>query len=109
MSITAQDIKRLSSYLSLIHHTSGRLRVKISPKIMEMKEVAKDLNLNAKSAQKIVSTIKGVKEFKLNPIMGTITILYDNDIFKNKFFEDIIEGENCEQNAIFINNIIKGV
>lgn len=109
MNITAKDIKQLSFYLSLIHHTSGRLRVKVNPKIINMKGLAKDLNLDAKSAQKIASKINGLKEFKLNLIMGTITILYDSDIFENKFFEDIIKGENCEQNAIFINNIIKGV
>ncbi|MDR1285804.1 MAG: hypothetical protein LBJ88_06360 [Campylobacteraceae bacterium] len=107
MDITKEQVLQISKYLSILHHTKGRIRVSISPKIKEMRKEFDKLNISIDKAKKTVRQIKGIKEFKLIALMGTITILYDNDIFPSYMLEDFVEGRNSEQVTNFINKIIK--
>ncbi|MDR1460063.1 MAG: hypothetical protein LBI78_00255 [Campylobacteraceae bacterium] len=107
MNITKEQVLQVSKYLSILHHTKERIRISISPKIKEMQKEFEKLNISINKAKEIAGKIEGIKEFKLIALMGTITILYDENIFPFYMLEDFAEGENSEQVTAFINKVIK--
>ncbi len=102
LEIKAEDIVRVSSYMSIIHHTKGRLRVRVSPKI-----VNESKNISLKGMESLPSKIKGIEKFKINKLMGSITISYDNDIFPYELWEDLITGNNVEEITQKVNRLYK--
>ena len=104
MEITSEDIVRITSYMSIIHHTKGRLRVRVSPKI---KDEAHDISLE--DIETLPQKINGVVKIKINKLMGSITILYDNEIFAFELWEDLIAGNNKQEITKKINTLYKEV
>lgn len=98
--ITTEDILKISSYFSKIHHTPGRLRVKIDKAILdEVKNVSLD------DITSLPSQVDGLKEIKVNKIMATATILYDALIFKPTLWDDLIAGENLDESVKVLNEL----
>ena len=104
MNIKSEDIVRIASYMSIIHHTKGRLRVRVSPKI---KNESKSVTL--KDIETLPSKIDGIKKLKINKLMGSITIIYDYEVFPYELWEDLIAGNNIEDITEKINNLYKEV
>ena len=104
MDIKSEDIVRIASYMSIIHHTKGRLRVRVSPKI---KNESKSVTL--KDIETLPSKIDGIKKLKINKLMGSITIIYDCEVFPYELWEDLIAGNNIEDITEKINNLYKEV
>lgn len=98
--IQTQDILKISSYFSKIHHTPGRLRVKIDKTILN--EVQ---NISLEDITTLPQQIEGLKEIKVNKIMATATILYDKSIFKPELWENLISGENLDEAVELLNNL----
>ncbi|MDR0761690.1 MAG: hypothetical protein LBF13_01425 [Campylobacteraceae bacterium] len=107
MDITKEQVLQISKYLSILHHTKGRIRIRISPKIKEMQKEFEKLDISIEKAKELPKKIKGIKEFKLIALLGTITILYDDALFPASILEDFVEGKNSEQVTAFINKIAK--
>ncbi|MDR1554824.1 MAG: hypothetical protein LBS39_02210 [Campylobacteraceae bacterium] len=107
MDITKEQVLQISKYLSILHHTKGRIRIGISPKIKEMREEFERLNISIDKAKELPKKIKGIKEFKLIALLGTVTILYDNEVFPSRLLEDLVDGKNSEQVTVFINELLK--
>ncbi len=104
MKITGEDIVRITSHMSIIHHTKGRLRLRVSSKI---KDEADDI-----STSDIITfseKIDGIKKLKINKLMGSITVVYDNEIFPYELWEDLIAGNNKEEIIKKINTLYKEV
>lgn len=102
--ITADKLIEISSYLTLIHHTKGRIRVRVSPKI---KEQSSDITIE--DIEDIPNKINGIKKVKINKIIGSITIEYDNSIFPDHLWKDLLEQNNLENIAKIINDLSKEV
>ncbi|WP_324172920.1 hypothetical protein [Sulfurimonas sp.] len=98
--IKTEDILKISSYFSKIHHTPGRLRVKIDKAILD--EVK---NISLDDIHSLPKYIDGLKDVKVNKIMATATILYDASIFAPTIWNDIIDGVNIDENIELINKL----
>ncbi|MDR3177662.1 MAG: hypothetical protein LBT96_01635 [Campylobacteraceae bacterium] len=107
MNITKEQVLQISKHLTILHHTKGRMRISVSPKIKEMREEFEKLNISIDKAKELPKKIKGIKEFKLIALLGTITILYDDEIFPSYILEDLAKGANSEQVTDFINKLAK--
>ncbi len=102
--ITGEDIIKISSFFTKIHHTRGRLRVRVKPKITE--EV-KNITLN--DIKEIPKKIDGIKKIKINKLVASITIEYDPHIFCESIWEDLLKQKNLEEITVLINNLSKEV
>ena len=92
----AQLFWTLKPYVSVISHTTGRLRLDVGLGILKDPafELAKGLNYDA------FKDIKGVKECKVNKILGKITLLYDEELLPRSSLERLINvasEEDCEE------------
>lgn len=102
--ITIDKLIQISSYLTLVHHIKGRIRVRVSPKIKEQSS-----NITLEDIEDIPNKIEGIKKIKINKIVGSITIEYDNSIFPDKLWVDLIKQENLEEIANILNKLEKEV
>lgn len=102
--ITPEKLIEISSYLTLIHHTKGRIRVRVSPKIKEQSE-----NITLEDIEDIPNKIDGIKKLKINKIIGSITIEYDNSIFPDSLWTDLLNNENLDDIVKLINKLSKEV
>ncbi len=98
--IQTQDIVKISSYFSKVHHTPGRLRVKINKAILT--EV-QDLSLS--DITDLPKQIDGLKEIKVNKIMATATIIYDTSLFAPHIWDNLIAGENLDEAIEILNEL----
>jgi hypothetical protein len=102
--ITTEKLIEISSYLTLVHHIKGRIRVRVNPKIKEQSQ-----NITLEDIEDIPNKIDGIKKIKINKIVGSITIEYDNKIFPDKLWKDLIGQENLEEIAEILNKLEKEV
>jgi len=103
--IDTKQLIELSSYFSIIHHTKGRIRVRVSPKIKQMNTKSISIDEIKSLSQKI----KGITSIKVNKIVGSITINYDNTIFSDSLWVDLIEQKNLEHITSIINKLSKEI
>ncbi len=102
--IKSEDIIRISKYFKKIHHTPGRLRVRVSSQI---KNEAKDISMDDISS--ISKSIEGIDQLKINQLVGSLTIIYDKTIFSTTFWEDLLNQRNIEANQLRLNELAKEV
>lgn len=102
--ITAEKLVELAQYFTTIHHIKGRLRVRVSSKI---KEQSGDISMG--DIEDLPQKIDGIKKIKINKIVGSITIEYDNNIFAKELWDDLISGENPQEIVNIINKLYKEV
>lgn len=102
--IKTEDIIKISSYFSKIHHIKGRLRVRVSPQIKE------DItNISLTDIETLPQKINGIKNIKINKLVASITIEYDATIFSESIWEDLLAQKNLDEITILINNLSKEV
>lgn len=97
-------ILKIASYFTPIHHTAGRLRVRVSAKI---KDEAQNINLN--QIDEIIKRIDGIKNVKFNQIIGSVTIEYDPQIFPKDIWDDLLAGKNLDKISHTINELARSV
>lgn len=102
--ITAEKLVDLASYFTIIHHTRGRIRVRVSPNIKEQGE-----NVSISDIEDLPQKIDGIKKIKINKLVGSITIEYNDDIFKKELWDDLIEGKNLDEIVQILNKLYKEV
>lgn len=104
MTITAQKIVEVASYFTVISHVKGRLRVRVDPKIQnEVSDVSID------DIKTLPQSINGIKNIKINKIVASVTIEYDNTIFQKEKWDDLINGENTDEILEIITNLQKEI
>jgi len=104
MEITPQKIVEIASYFTVISHTKGRLRVRVNPKI---KDEVSDVSLS--DIETLPSKINGIKKIKINKIIASVTIEYNNDIFPKDKWDDLINGENIDEVVEIIERLKKEI
>lgn len=102
MNIKSEDIIKIVSYMNKIHHTKGRLRLRVNPKIQNESD-----DIKLKDIEALPSKINGIEKLKINKLMGSITIIYDANIFPYELWEDLIAGNNIEDITNKINALYK--
>ena len=102
--ITTDKLIEISSYLTLVHHIKGRIRVRVNPKIKEQSG-----NITLEDINDIPNKIEGIKKIKINKIIGSITIEYDNKIFPDSLWEDLIDQKNLDNIVTILNKLEKKV
>ena len=104
MEITPQKIVEIASYFTVISHTKGRLRVRVNPKI---KDEVSDVSLS--DIETLPTKINGIKKIKINKIIASVTIEYQNEIFPKDKWDDLINGENIDEVVEIIENLKKEI
>lgn len=104
MEITPQKIVEIASYFTVIAHTKGRLRVRVNPKI---KDEVSDVSLS--DIETLPNKINGIKKIKINKIIASVTIEYDNDIFPKDKWDDLIKGQNIDEVVEIIEKLKKEI
>jgi hypothetical protein len=104
MQITAQDIVKITSYFTIISHVKGRLRVRVNPKITQEAS-----NITTKDIEDLSTKIDGIKKIKINKIVASITIEYDNNIFPKQIWDDLISGKNLDEAVAIITKLKKEI
>ncbi|QKF81288.1 HMA2 domain-containing protein [Halarcobacter ebronensis] len=102
--VTVDKLIEISSYLTLIHHIKGRIRVRVNPKIKEQSN-----KITLEDIEDIPNRIEGIKKIKINKIVGSITIEYDNGIFPDNLWIDLINQKNLEEIVEILNKLSKEV
>ena len=102
--ITAETLVELAPYFTTIHHTKGRIRVRVSPEIKEQNG-----NVSIDDIETLPQKIDGINKIKINKMIGSITIEYDNDIFKKELWDNMIAGQNLNEVTEIINKLYKEV
>jgi hypothetical protein len=102
--VTVEKIIQISSYLKKIHHINGRIRVRVNPKI---KEHSSDVTIE--DIQTLPQKINGIKSIKINKIVGSITVVYDNGIFPFELWEDLLEQRNLDNISGILNQLAREV
>lgn len=104
MEITPQKIVEIASYFTVISHTKGRLRVRVNPKI---KDEVSDVSLS--DIETLPNKINGIKKIKINKIIASVTIEYENEIFPKDKWDDLINGQNIDEVIEIIEKLKKEV
>ena len=104
MNIQIDTLAQVASYFTVIAHTNGRLRVRVSPQIKEISQ-----NVNLGTLDDTIAKINGIKNVKFNKIIGSVTIEYYHQIFPKNLWEDLLNGQNLEQISQKINAVAREV
>ena len=104
MEITPQKIVEIASYFTVISHTKGRLRVRVNPKI---KDEVSDVSLS--DIETLPNKINGIKKIKINKLIASVTIEYNNEIFPKDKWDDLINGENIDEVIEIIEKLKKEI
>jgi len=104
--VTVENIIKISSYLTKIHHIKGRIRVRVNPKI---KDEAQDNGVTLEDIQSLPEKIEGIQSIKINKIVGSITVMYDNEVFPYELWEDLLAQKNLEKISEILNSLAKEV
>ena len=101
MKLTQTELLGLCKYLSKIHHTPGRLRVRVSPKIKD--ELSNDdiTKLNEK-----FSNLDAISDVKFNAIIGSLTIKYDKNKVEPQIWENLLENRANRDTLPMIEKLI---
>lgn len=96
--INIQKLSKIASYFTIIHHIKGRVRVRVNPKIKEQGN-----SISIKDIEQLSQKIDGIKKIKINKVVASVTIEYDNAIFPDHLWNDLVAGENLDKIAGIIN------
>ena len=102
--IEPKKIIKISSYLTKIHHTKGRIRVRVSAKIKEQSN-----NVTLEDIESLPKKVQGIKEIKINKLMGSVTVLYNHTVFPYELWEDLLAQKNSEKIADILNELSREV
>ena len=102
MIFNEQSIEILSKHITIAHHTKGRVRFKIDPKIQSHQEtIALD------KIGKLEQKIRGIKNVSVNKLAKSLTIEYDHTIIHHSMWEELANSKEYEKSATKLNNLLK--
>lgn len=100
--INTEKLIELAKYFTMIHHIKGRMRVRVSSKIRELKG-----SVSLSDIEDLPNRIDGIKTIKINKLVGSVTIEYDHEVFRKELWDNLIEGQNLEEVTQLINKLYK--
>lgn len=83
----------MTTYFNIVHHISGRIRLRLSPSLL-----AQPLASSAQKLTQQILAINGIDEIRLNPMVGSVVIEYNPAIIQPALWEQYSKLENLLQN-----------
>lgn len=77
----------LRPYLSVAHHIPGRLRLRVSPKIL-----GSGIRVDLASAEALLRSMKGVADLRINKAVGSVVIDYRPGELAPDLWERLLAG-----------------
>ncbi len=100
--IEKEKLQRLSKYLSIVHHSKNRIRLRVS---LAITKEANDISLNV--IDELPKKIDGINDIKINKLIGSITINYDSSVFASKLWDELVSGEFSDELLSKFDTILK--
>lgn len=72
----------MTTYFNIVHHISGRIRLRLSPSLL-----AQPLARDAQKLTQQILAINGIDEIRLNPMVGSVVIEYNPAIIQPALWE----------------------
>lgn len=83
--LTQDEIEKIATFFHIIHHSAGRIRLRVSKEFQrKVESIGEEKLLNLFEGVKNLAVIKNIK---INKIIGSVTIEYDKKIFEPKLWE----------------------
>lgn len=106
--MSIEQILHLLSFFSIIHHSKGRIRLRASLKLkQEIEKLSNPNNFTLNDVENLPSKIKGIENVKINKLLGSVTILYNDLIFPSSLWEDIIKNKDKSKLETIVASIKK--
>lgn len=106
--MSIEQILHLLSFFSIVHHSKGRIRLRASLKLkQEIEKLSNPNNFTLNDVENLPSKIKGIENVKINKLLGSVTILYNDLIFPSSLWEDIIKNKDKSKLETIIASIKK--
>jgi len=83
-----EALMKMIPYFSTMHHSPGRLRVRIDAGIRQDVPA-----ISFSEVAGLPERLAGLKEIKINKVMGTATILYDPKVLLPQTWDALLAGE----------------
>lgn len=85
LEFTEDEVKRFASFFHLIHHSPGRIRLRVSKELKNaLDEVGENKLLEWFD---VIKNLPMVKDIKINKIVASVTIEYDSKSFEPSLWE----------------------
>lgn len=85
LEFTEDEVRRFASFFHLIHHSPGRIRLRVSKELKNaLDEVGENKLLEWFD---VIENLPMVKDIKINKIVGSVTIEYDSKSFEPSLWE----------------------
>lgn len=85
LEFTEDEVKRFASFFHLIHHSPGRIRLRVSKELKNaLDEVGENKLLECFD---VIKNLPMIKDIKINKIVASVTIEYDSKSFEPSLWE----------------------
>jgi copper chaperone CopZ len=85
-----EKFRRFASSVQIAHHIPGRVRFKLGK--LQLDDEDRDVLEEARKFQKVLDSIKGVKDIRLNLLARSCTVEYDTAVIPPAAWSDVLGG-----------------
>jgi len=97
--ITTEEINKVTKFFKITNHKNGKLNLKIDRAIIN-----EEIGITLREIEALPTKICGLKSVKINAILATATIRYDETVFDPELWESLINSENMQEITSLINH-----
>lgn len=83
-----EEFLKLRGHLKIVHHVSGRVRLRIAAGLFKDIGSVDKIKLN-----RIMEAIDGIKQIRINKAAATIVIYYASDVLKPAWWDALVQGD----------------
>lgn len=91
MDITIESLGKVADYFTIVHHTPGRIRLRASSNLVAAQSAKRQDLLD------LIKQIPFIIDFKLNMLIGSITLRYDTNRFEPMLWEAWLRKERLDE------------
>lgn len=90
--VTVDNVIEFGKYLTIIHHTKDRVRLRVDSGIEKSAQ-----GLSVDTVYDLPQYIQGINKIKINKLVGSITVNYDSSIFAPSLWDEILKGNVSDE------------
>jgi len=90
--VTPRTLRKLRSYFSLVDHEPGRLRLRVSPRILLCREALRFRRFKG-------HRFRGILGRSFDPVSRIVTLEYDTDHLPPALVDDLVEARSDDEIA----------
>lgn len=107
LNFTREDIENFAEYFSIVHHSSGRIRLRANLKLKNLLDKVGGDELNNFFEE--AKALPMIKNIKINKLIGSVTIEYDDKSFEPNLWDLWLRKKDSALVYDKIYNLIKGL